>query len=65
MIVICSCFCSPEGVINSSCGNYGFFLTWDNPFQTVGGAEGGGGALSKVESSARASPSQVYPAGKL
>ena len=24
-IAICSRFCSPEGVINSSCGNYVFF----------------------------------------
>ena len=24
-IAICSRFCSPEGVISSSCGNYGFF----------------------------------------
>ena len=28
MIAICGHFCSPEGVINSSCGNYGSFLTW-------------------------------------
>ena len=28
VVSICSRFCSPEGVINSSCGNYGFFLTW-------------------------------------
>ena len=28
MIAICSRFCSPEGVIKSSCGNYGSFLTW-------------------------------------
>ena len=27
-IAICRRFCSPEGVNNSSCGNYGFFLTW-------------------------------------
>ena len=31
-------FCSPEGVINSSCGHYGFFLTWGEPFQDCGGA---------------------------
>ena len=28
VIAICSRFCSSEGVIKSSCGNYGFFLTW-------------------------------------
>ena len=28
VIAICSQFCSPEGVINSFCGNCGFFLTW-------------------------------------
>ena len=28
MIAIFRWFCSPEGVINSSCGNYGFFLAW-------------------------------------
>ena len=28
MFAICGHFYSPEGVINSSCGNYGSFLTW-------------------------------------
>ena len=28
MTAIYSRFCSPEGVINSSCWNYGSFLTW-------------------------------------
>ena len=32
MIAICGRFCSSEGVINSSCGNYGSFLTWRKPF---------------------------------
>ena len=50
MIAICSRFCSPEGVIDSSCGNYRSFLTgpfspfllagpfWpgDSPFWAVG-----------------------------
>ena len=33
-------FCSPEGVINSSCWNYGFFLFWGQPFQGCGEAYG-------------------------
>ena len=37
MTGICSWFCSPEGVINDSCENYGFFLTWGWPFQDCGG----------------------------
>ena len=37
MTGICSWFCSPEGVINGSCENYGFFLTWGWPFQDCGG----------------------------
>ena len=28
MIAIFSCFCTPEGVINGSCGKYGSFLAW-------------------------------------
>ena len=40
MIVIFSWFCSPQGDINSSCGNYGFFLTWGEPFQGCGEAYG-------------------------
>ena len=40
MIVIFSWFCSPQGIINSSFGKYGFFLTWDEPFQGCGGAYG-------------------------
>ena len=39
----CSRFCSPEWVVSDFCGNYGSFLTWDNPFQT--GAEGRGRRL--------------------
>ena len=50
MIAICGCFCSPEGGINSSCGRYGSFSTWDSPFWAVGGG-GGLWALSKVVNS--------------
>ena len=39
MIVICSHFCNPEGVINGSCVNYEFFLDWGWPFL---GCWGGG-----------------------
>ena len=30
--------CSPEGIINSSCGNYFFFLASGKHFQGCGGA---------------------------
>ena len=36
MIAICRWFCSPEGVINSSHGNYESILAWVNPFKAVG-----------------------------
>ena len=36
MITIWDRFGSPEGVINSSCGNYGSLLACDGPFQAVG-----------------------------
>ena len=61
MIAICGRFCSSEGVINSSCGNYGSFLTWRKPFPDffLGGWDLW--AVSKVEfpSRARASSSDV------
>ena len=53
MIAIWGRFCSPEGVIDSSCGNYESFSPGDNPFRTVGGGGGGLWAVSKVESSTR------------
>ena len=56
MIVIWGRFCSPEGVINSSCGSYESSLAWDSPFWAVGGGGERGGevlwAVSKVEGSA-------------
>ena len=63
MIAICGCFCSPEGVLNSSCGNYGSF----DLGMALSRLWGGLWALSKVESLAHThtSPSEVYPAGEL
>ena len=52
MIAICSRYCSPGGVINGSCGNYGSFLAWGGPLRAVG--EGGLWSVPKVESSAHA-----------
>ena len=52
MIGICRWICSPEGVLNGSCGNYGFFVTcglgW--LFQGWGGSLW---AVFKVKSSVR------------
>ena len=63
MIAICDCFCSPEGVLNGSCGNYGSFDLGIALSRLWGGLW----AVSKVESLAHmhTSPSEVYPAGKL
>ena len=36
MIAVWGYFCSPEGVINGFCGNYGSLLVWDGPFQAGG-----------------------------
>ena len=69
MIAICGCFCSPEGVINGSCGRYGSFSAWDSPFWAVGEGRGEGGGLvgfvQSCELSVHAWPSDVYPNAKL
>ena len=63
MIAICSQFCSSGWVINSSCGDYGFFWSWDLHFR---GREGDYGLCTESRSRrARSSPSEVYLAGKL
>ena len=36
MIAVWGYFCSPEGVINGFCGNYGSLLVWDGPFLAGG-----------------------------
>ena len=36
MIAVWGCFCSPGGVINGFCGNYGSLLVWDGPFLAGG-----------------------------
>ena len=67
MIAIWGCFCGPEGVINSSCGNNVSLLDWGYPFQTVGGGGRGRWACGLCPKSrarrARTLPSEVYPAG--
>lgn len=62
MTGICSWFCSPEGVINGSCENYGFFLTWGWPFQDCGGWLAG--CVQGRELGARTLSSGVYPGGE-
>ena len=57
MIAIWGCFCGPEGVINSSCGNNVSLLDWGYPFPDCWGkgkGQVGLWAVSKIESSARA-----------
>ena len=52
MIVICDRFCSPEVVINGSCGSYESFLVWGKPFPDCGGGrEGGLWTVFKVDGS--------------
>ena len=60
MIVICDRFCSPEVVINGSCGSYESFLVWGSPFRTVG-EEGRGacGLCSKLMAHPPAWPSEA------
>ena len=60
MIVICDRFCSPEVVINGSCGSYESFLVWGKPFRTVG-EEGRGacGLCSKLMAHPPAWPSEA------
>ena len=69
MIAILGRFCSPGGGgINGSCGTYGSLLAWDSPFRCVGRGGGGWACGLCTKSRARpghASPSEVYPAGKL
>ena len=62
MIFICSQLESWR-VFNGFCGNYGFFLSWEQPFQDCG--EGYGLRLKSRALFMRALPSEVYPAGKL
>ena len=62
MIAICRRLCSHGGIINSSCGNYGFFYPGVNPLKTVGVY----GLCPKLRAwRTCASPSNVYPTGKL